>query len=95
MYAVVEFSNKKEFSIVPLIWLSDDKTWCYWPKNVLSEKQLKTLIESLSPAKETWTKYSIRRIHRTAGMFFFFFSFIFTSRFTYKQLNFIIIKFYS
>lgn len=68
MFAIVEFSNnKKEFSVVPLIWLSDDKASCWWPKSIRTENQLQKIIKEQCPPKPSWGHYGIKKTHSTAG----------------------------
>lgn len=70
MFAVVEFNNKKkEYSVIPLLWLSDDKSSCMWPKNVKSEEQLQTMVENFSEPTPSWGSYGIKKIHVTTGNF--------------------------
>lgn len=74
MFAVVEFdNNKKEFYVIPLIWLSDDKTNCYWPKGIKSESQLSEMIQNMNPPESTWKLYRLKKVHYTAGILLCFF----------------------
>lgn len=68
MFAVIEFDNKKrECSVIPLIWLTDDRKQCYWPKGI-DDKQLQNYVNTLTPAEADWTLHPIRKIHYTAGI---------------------------
>lgn len=68
MFAVVEFDNKKkEFAIVPLLWLSENKSSCLWPNNIYSDKQFRDLVEQISQPKPSWKNYGVKRILKTTG----------------------------
>lgn len=60
-------NNRKEFSVIPLTWLSDDKHFCFWPKNVKSQDHLQSMIETLTHPTASWHYYSIKKIHNTTG----------------------------
>lgn len=55
-YAIVEFIHK-EISIVPVIWISEDRKSCVWPP-----KKSKKLCESCSPVQPGWISYDIIKI---------------------------------
>lgn len=66
MYAVAEFEGK-ELSIILLLWLSDDRTFCYWPP-VKTQNQLKLrLINQVINYDDTWKKFKIIKIHCSTG----------------------------
>lgn len=46
MYAIVEFrrGNNKEYAVVPIIWLVEHNTECYWPP-IKTEKDLEKLVK--------------------------------------------------
>ncbi|XP_050315917.1 uncharacterized protein LOC126750366 isoform X2 [Anthonomus grandis grandis] len=70
MFAVVEFDNKrKEFSVVPLTWLTDDKTVCFWPKIIRSEDHLQSMIQKCFYPTASWDNYAIKKIHCTTESF--------------------------
>ncbi|XP_050309138.1 uncharacterized protein LOC126745359 isoform X5 [Anthonomus grandis grandis] len=70
MFAGVEFDNaRKEFSVVPLTWITDDKTECFWPKTIRSEDQLQSMIQECVPPKASWNNYGIKKIHYTTESF--------------------------
>lgn len=59
-YAVVRFleedGDDDTVSEVPVIWLDNNNTECWWP----SSKNINWLIaKSVPPNKETWKKYKI------------------------------------
>ncbi|KAJ8930646.1 hypothetical protein NQ314_016561 [Rhamnusium bicolor] len=60
MYAVVEFENR-DCMVVPLSWLCDNQTKCYWPK-ISTEEQFYSYVKSCKDPKSSWNKYTVGMI---------------------------------
>ncbi|CAH0550199.1 unnamed protein product [Brassicogethes aeneus] len=60
MFAAIEF-EKKECAVVPLCWVIEDQTMCYWPKQTglqVFTKMVKTMMQP----KKSWNKFKIVEI---------------------------------
>lgn len=59
IYAVVQFLNgtQKECAI-PLIWLTDNNSVCYWP-NTKSDVKFKALVKSNAVYQSSWKKFDV------------------------------------
>lgn len=65
MFAIVEFDNsKKEFFVVPLLWLTDEKKQCLWPPK---HAEVEELIKSMSAPLPSWKSFAIKKVHDTGG----------------------------
>lgn len=70
VYAVVQFLNKtqKECAVVPLIWLTDNNSICYWP-NTKSDIKFKALVKSNAVYQSSWKKFDINAVLHTEGIY--------------------------
>jgi hypothetical protein len=70
MFAIVEWLDGNEVSVVPLSWIvsADGVTFSYWPPNKLSAKAKDCIIRKQSSPELDWQRYSVRVI-RTEGNF--------------------------
>ncbi|XP_057324044.1 uncharacterized protein LOC130666793 isoform X1 [Microplitis mediator] len=66
-YAVVEFeewiNDKKAVEVVPIGWLTEDETVCYWPPKNQEENVQKWIEMKYAPGK-TWIKYPVNVISK-------------------------------
>jgi hypothetical protein len=68
MFAIVEWLEVNQVSVVPLSWVTnaDGETLSYWPPNKLTAKTKDNMIrKQLSPEKD-WPRYPVRVI-KTEG----------------------------
>ncbi|XP_068993186.1 uncharacterized protein [Neodiprion pinetum] len=70
MYAIVEFvvGEKRECALVPVLWLVDNNTICYWPRTKNEEHFLK-LVKSKAIYQKTWPKYPVHNVLHTGESF--------------------------
>ena len=71
-YAVVEFEDEKEVSVVPSAWMTDEDTKCYWPPYRKTAKVTKAIKEGYSP-KDNWIKYTVKVFARSGKFFIHYF----------------------
>lgn len=55
-YAVVKFTSDSSYSEVPLLWLSEDHQYCYWPTKTKNPVNL--MLKNIPPS-EDWDKYAV------------------------------------
>lgn len=77
MYCVIEFDNgKKECSVVPLLWLTEDEKVCLWPQHITKQDVFEEYVTSKrTPAVSGWKKHKIRKIHQICGKYKIFMQF--------------------
>lgn len=70
IYAVVQFLNKtrKECAVVPLIWITDNNSICYWP-NTKSDVKFKALVKSNAVYQSSWKKFNVNAVLHTEGIY--------------------------
>nr|XP_046491125.1 uncharacterized protein LOC124223328 [Neodiprion pinetum]XP_046491127.1 uncharacterized protein LOC124223328 [Neodiprion pinetum] len=70
MYAIVEFvvGEKRECALVPVLWLVDNNTICYWPRTKNEEHFLK-LVKSKAIYQKTWPEYPVHNVLHTGESF--------------------------
>lgn len=61
MFAVVQFEDEK-VSYVPVSWIFENDTKCYWPK-----KKNNNFRDIMKQPEENWLIYSIRKFFGYAG----------------------------
>lgn len=63
IYAVVQFlkDTQKECAVVPLIWLTDNNSVCYWPKTT-SDVKFKALVKSNAVYQSSWKKIDVNAV---------------------------------
>lgn len=72
MYAVVEFRKvglngiKRECAVIPIIWLIENNTKCYWP-SVKYEESFLHYVKTKKPYEKSWHKYQVYKILHTTG----------------------------
>lgn len=68
MFGIVQFENKKkECCVVPLIWLHESQTKCYWPRTIKDDNMYKQLVTSLKRPLSNWGLHKIKKIHYICG----------------------------
>lgn len=69
VYAVVQFLNgtQKECAVIPLIWLTDNNSVCYWP-NTKSDAKFKALVKSNAIYQSSWKKFDVNTVLHTEGI---------------------------
>ncbi|XP_044762459.1 uncharacterized protein LOC123319503 [Coccinella septempunctata] len=60
MFAIIEFAKHK-CAIIPMIWLIENKTKCYWPRTK-SEELFNSLVLACSPPENSWALYDVDKI---------------------------------
>ncbi|XP_011699428.1 PREDICTED: uncharacterized protein LOC105456814 [Wasmannia auropunctata] len=65
-YAVVQFlkGTQKECAIIPLIWLTDNNSICYWP-NTKFEIKFQALVKSNAVYESSWKKFDVNAVLHT------------------------------
>lgn len=70
VYAVVQFLNgalQKECAVVPIIWLMDNNSICYWPNTKSDVK--KALVKSNAIYESSWKQFDVDTVLHTEGMY--------------------------
>jgi hypothetical protein len=65
-YAVVEFESTRECAVVPVLWIVQNGTQCYWPRTKTEEAFHKLLAE-VAPYQKSWRLFPVRRVLYTNG----------------------------
>lgn len=68
MYAVIEFlvGEDRECALVPVLWLVENNTQCYWPRTK-TEDHFTKLVKSKAAYEKTWPKFAIHKVLHTGG----------------------------
>ncbi|XP_046410899.1 uncharacterized protein [Neodiprion pinetum] len=66
MYAVIEFlvGEDRECALVPVLWLVENNTQCYWPRTK-TEDHFTKLVKSKAAYEKTWPKFAIHKVLHT------------------------------
>lgn len=68
MYAIIEF-EKKECAFVPLSWLTESQTFCYWPRNT-SQQGLDDMVKLNMAPKKAWPQYNVVKLLNMLGRYY-------------------------
>lgn len=61
MWTVVKFTVERTVEVVPIIWLHDNDTACFWPP-VSQNKKISKYIRQLEKPQPNWNKYQIEKM---------------------------------
>ena len=69
MYQIVEFTDGSDpgsCDVIPVTWLNEDKTSCYWPPYRSTDKITKA-VKAMAIPMINWTVYAVRIIGSAKG----------------------------
>lgn len=71
MYHIVEFvdgSDPGSCDVVPVSWLTDGESSCYWPP-FRSTSSISKAVKTMTAPMENWPIYAVRKIGKPIGWF--------------------------
>ncbi|XP_071581906.1 uncharacterized protein [Temnothorax nylanderi] len=64
MYCVAEFIETAETEVIPIKWMNEKETKCFWPYYKSTDRVKKAVLSIEIPNPNTWTEYAARVLHK-------------------------------
>ncbi|XP_071554276.1 uncharacterized protein [Temnothorax nylanderi] len=64
MYCVAEFIETAETEVIPIKWMNERETKCFWPYYKSTDRVKKAVLSIEIPNPNTWTEYAVRVLHK-------------------------------
>lgn len=64
MYCVTEFIETAEIEVVPIKWINEDETKCFWPYYKSTDRVKKAVLSIEIPDPNKCNEYATRILHK-------------------------------